>query len=123
MSGSRKTKLEGVTEKDFVRYAQSYGCVCIKGELFGSSHWPDQLVLCPNDHYFWIEFKREGEEPRPGQLIKHNHLRDANHTVIWTDRYEEATGLLDEILCLSKTSSQTVTSWLEHHALVKTRKR
>ena len=45
------------------------GCMPLKGIQDNSNDWPDRLVLCPDSHYFWIEFKRLGEHPRPAHHL------------------------------------------------------
>ncbi len=58
------------------------GCVVLKGKQDNSNDWPDRLILKPNDDgYFWIEFKRLGEEPRPSQKAKFKQLRLKGHRI------------------------------------------
>lgn len=57
------------------------GCVVLKGKQDNSNDWPDRLVLCPDQHFFWIEFKRIGEGPRPSQRTKFRELQRSGHHV------------------------------------------
>ncbi len=47
----------------------------------GRKHAPDDLILLPGKHLF-VECKRPGEKPRPGQEREIERLRDAGFTVL-----------------------------------------
>lgn len=102
MRGSRKGKPEKIAEDDFVKYAATYQCLALKYAPDKSADWPDRLVLLPDNRFFWLEFKREGEVPRESQHTKHRYLRAWGHKVYWVDNLEDAKKILHETLRLSK---------------------
>ncbi len=57
------------------------GCYTFKGKQDNSNDWPDRLVLKPTREFFWVEFKRIGEEPRPSQRTKFRELRKKGHHI------------------------------------------
>jgi hypothetical protein len=46
----------------------------------GRNHGPDDLILLPG-RSFYVECKRPGEKPRPGQAREHDRLRASGITV------------------------------------------
>jgi len=70
-----QTKLEIEEEKKFEELAFDLGCKAIKFVIPGIRNAPDRLVLCPESRVIFFEFKRIGEDPRPGQTWFHNGLR------------------------------------------------
>lgn len=42
---------------------------------FGFRSWPDRLYLFDNEVEVWIEYKKPGEVPSPGQKELHRQLR------------------------------------------------
>ena len=83
-----KRELESKVEGNFVDYVVRDGNLSLKYELRAGD--PDQLVLLQKGNHFFIEFKREGEEPRKLQWYRIKELRRMGHAVYWTDDYEEA---------------------------------
>lgn len=54
------------------------GCACIKLTSYGrygSVGWPDTLVLAPEGHAWFIEWKAPGKKPTALQAKKHVLLR------------------------------------------------
>lgn len=90
--------LEVKIENRYVRYAEKRGCLVPKGNPEGRRGYPDRLTLCPEGKFFWIEFKRQGEKPRPLQLSVHRKLRALGHKVYVVDNYEEAVEILESEL-------------------------
>lgn len=69
-------------------------------KITGEAGDPDRLCWLPRGEklvYFWAEWKRLGEPCKPHQLIKHDQLRDAGHTVYVFDNNERARETLDAI--------------------------
>lgn len=60
---------------------RKHNCVVLKGKQDNSNDWPDRLVLKPTREFFWVEFKRLGEAPRPSQMAKFRELRRKGHHV------------------------------------------
>ena len=64
-------------------------CVVLKGKQDNNNDWPDRLILCSSRQFFWIEFKRKGENPRPSQEVKFKQLREKGHNVyVCRNRYD-----------------------------------
>lgn len=76
-----KGKVEKVAEDLFVDEAFRRGFLALKMEVPGWRNWPDRQVLLGHGYVYFIEFKREGEEPRPGQLFRHQKLREKGYNV------------------------------------------
>ena len=45
-----------------------------KAEWVGRRHCPDRFIMCNGKHAF-VEFKRPGEKPRPGQVREIERIR------------------------------------------------
>jgi len=82
------TPLEKIAERQFKKMAEKAGCTVRK---FDSRKYdPDLIVLVPGGRTVFFEFKREGEKPRPGQLKRHEELRELGFTVFVSYTAEEA---------------------------------
>ena len=86
--------LETDMEQSWQRLAQSLSCLSLKLNAKGMRDFPDQTVLCPGGHCFFIEFKLPGEEPRKGQKWYHRLLRNLGFTVYVVDNLVEARQIL-----------------------------
>ena len=69
------TRLESALETRCVSKAVALGYYVRKFKAPGRRNVPDRLFLSPKGVCFFVEFKREGEEPRPGQTHEHNLIR------------------------------------------------
>lgn len=76
-----KGKVEKVAEDQFVEEAFRRGILAVKMEIPGWRNWPDRQVLLGHGYVYFIEFKRENEVPRSGQLYRHQKLREKGYTV------------------------------------------
>lgn len=76
-----KGKVEKVAEDQFVEEAFRRGILALKMEIPGWVNWPDRQVLLGHGYVYFIEFKRDGEEPRPGQVFRHKELRAKGYSV------------------------------------------
>lgn len=85
-----KSKVESVTENHFVEEAFRRGFLALKMEIPGWRNWPDRQVLLGHGYVYFIEFKREGEEPRAGQVYRHQKLREKGYTVYVCDTLADA---------------------------------
>lgn len=85
-----KGKVEKVAEDQFVEEAFRRGYLALKMEIPGWRNWPDRQVLLGHGYVFFIEFKREGEEPRAGQVFRHQKLREKGYTVYVCDTLADA---------------------------------
>ena len=59
----------------------------------GRNHGPDDLILLPG-RSFYVEAKRPGEKPRPGQEREHERLRAAGITVHVVSTFAEIDAIL-----------------------------
>lgn len=57
---------------------------------YGNRSWPDRMILLPKVPAFFIEFKRPGEGPSPGQEQKIKELRALGKRVYICDDSEQA---------------------------------
>jgi hypothetical protein len=62
----------------------------IKLKRAQESGYPDRMFLIPGGRPLFIEFKREGKEPEPYQVMIHERLRYAGYTVEVHDTVEGA---------------------------------
>lgn len=90
-----KGKVEAVAEKKFVAECKRRRVLSLKMSIPGWRNWPDQQVLIGQGHVFYIEFKRQGEVPRDGQLYRHAKLRSKGYSVYVCDTYEDAVKALE----------------------------
>lgn len=67
-------------------FAEKTGCKLLK--IQGSKGWPDRLLLAPNGHMMFLEFKREGEGPRPLQAEILRQLQEMNFMAEQVDNLE-----------------------------------
>lgn len=72
--------LESKLEQDACQYALSFRVVSLKLDKI-KRNWPDRGFFLPRSKLLLIEFKREGEEPRPAQLAGHKYLNELGHFV------------------------------------------
>lgn len=85
-----KPKLEKIVEDQFVEEAFRRGYLALKMEVPGWRNWPDRQVLLGHGYVFFIEFKREGEDPRAGQLFRHRKLREKGYSIYVCDTLADA---------------------------------
>lgn len=79
-----------------VDYAQSKSILLKKCSIPGERNWPDRIGLCQNNHTFFIEFKRPGEEARKSQLQNHRMLKRLGYQVYICDNIETAKEIIDK---------------------------
>jgi hypothetical protein len=72
---------ESKLEKDAVDYAVTFDCVHYKLNGAGRRGKVDHLFALPNGWDWYVEFKRDGEEPRTLQRLDHKNLRRRHHIV------------------------------------------
>lgn len=82
--------LEKKAEDKYATYVEKRGGLAIKFKALGRRGWPDRLTLLNNGKFFWMEFKAEGEEPRPLQSYIHKKLKKLKHKIYTCDNYEKA---------------------------------
>ena len=96
-----KARSEASIQKSLVDYARGAGCVVIKQSTagrFGTSGWPDLLIITPSGVCGFIEVKREGEEPTPLQTRRMEELRAVKAHVNWTDNVLHGKSLIRALM-------------------------
>lgn len=79
---------ESEIEEKFRLAVVELGGIAYKFVVPGRRHVPDRLVLLPNNQHAFVELKRPGEIPRPGQFREHERLRELRHKVFVIDSVE-----------------------------------
>ena len=87
--------LEKDLEKKFCETAKALGMYPIKMSDLSRKGAPDRMVLCSMGQVFFVEFKREGEEPTKLQSTYHEFLRDMGFNVYICDCFQEIHDILD----------------------------
>ena len=105
-----KRQLERVNEKSFCREAAKHKLMGVKMNMFGRRSWPDRLFLGAYRLIFFVEFKREGEEPTPQQADTHKFLRKWGFNVYVVDQ----TGVAEQIILAEKGFAKKC--WLQVEA-------
>lgn len=82
--------LEKLLEDKAVAYAIGLGYLHWKMNALGSKGKPDQLFLSQYGQYFWIEFKRAGEDPELLQQYWAKQITIRRGLVYGCDNYEHA---------------------------------
>jgi hypothetical protein len=80
--------LEKTIETAVVKHAKKRGLLVYKLEKRNA---PDRLFILPSGYCFFIEFKRFGQKPRPGQEHEFQRLRNSGRAVYVVD--ETAVGI------------------------------
>ena len=96
-------QLEVAVEQACRRYAMKHDCMFLK--IKGNTGWPDRLLLTPHGYHVFVEFKREGEEPRDLQLHILEGLNKNGHGALWIDNLESFKKLVTYLLSLPPRGS------------------
>ena len=83
-------KLEVDIEQAAADWACARGWESIKFTPRGSRGWPDRIFISISGVHVWIEFKKNGKEPRKVQLYRIKQLRKRAVNAFWIDNLEEA---------------------------------
>jgi len=89
--------LESKIERDFKKYCDSKGVMCLKMIAAGDSGMPDRTMYGPGFTYM-IEFKRPQHYPSPLQKHMHDKLRKLGHVVLCFNTEGAAEDSLDTFL-------------------------
>ena len=90
-----KMMLEKQIEEKVGTYAKEQGFLVYKFTSPQRSAVPDRLYINPRGFMFFVEFKREGVLPTPGQLREHDKLRKQRCTVEVIDSVEAGKEMID----------------------------
>lgn len=80
--------LESVIENNLTRRVEALGGLTYKLAPTGRINKPDRLVMLPNGKLFFVECKRPGKKPRPGQIREHERLRRLGYRVVVLDSHD-----------------------------------
>ncbi len=92
-------------EQKAADYAQKLGGLLNKCVVPGIRDYPDRIGLFPNQHTFFIEFKRPGYEPRRGQLANHRMLKRLGFTVYVCDNLIDAKAIIDKEMEIARAKT------------------
>lgn len=87
--------IEKEIEKRVKTYAESKGWLTRKWTSPGHSFVPDQIFISPLGQVVFVEFKRHGGVPTPGQQREHEKLRRQNCIVYTIDSVEAGKEMID----------------------------
>lgn len=75
---------ESVDERETSAEWRRLGNIELKIMACNHDGWPDRWYksLSLGVPAFWCEWKREGEEPEPHQVLRHNEIREQGEIVI-----------------------------------------
>lgn len=95
MGPERKIQVKVI---DYAR--KRYGALCKKSETgkFGSTGWPDYLILGHEGVYFFIEFKAPGGKLTPLQQSVMKEIERRGHQYYIVDDADEGKRMIDEEL-------------------------
>jgi Holliday junction resolvase len=85
--------LERDVDRQFTKLLKKDGLTSIKLSTlgrYGTSGWPDRLVLAPGGIAVFVELKAPGKEPTDLQLDRIQQLNDLGFNAGWCDNAEEA---------------------------------
>lgn len=89
--------LEKTIERAAVKRLELQGCLTLKLEMMYNVGWPDRLVVMPNGHIFFIEFKRPGGKVTKLQEERHRQLKNRGvHVYVCTSVVEAVEALCAE---------------------------
>lgn len=87
--------LEKDIERKVCQYARSKGWLTRKWVSPSHNFVPDQIFIAPGGRVIFIEMKREGRKPTPGQLREHEKLRKQGCLVFVVDNVADGKCLID----------------------------
>ena len=85
---------ERTLEKGLVQYCKGRGWLCVKAP--DVANVPDRIIIGKGFVAF-IELKRFGETPRPGQLEYLDRLRDLDQNAVWFDNITDTITYLESL--------------------------
>lgn len=88
--------IEADIEKYLAERVKNAGGEVRKAEWVGRRHCPDRRVMHPK-MCVWVECKRPGAKPRPGQLREHERMRALGENVAVVSTFDEVDALVARV--------------------------
>jgi len=77
------------------KYARDRGFLVYKFTDPTQAGVPDRILISPQGHLFFVEFKAPGKKPRANQLAEHKRLQEHGQHVYVIDSVERGKALID----------------------------
>ena len=87
--------LEKEIEAKVCEYAKQLNVLVYKFTSPNRMAVPDRMLIRPDGHIWFVEFKREGAKPTPAQEREHHRLRQHKVSVFVIDNVEEGKLMID----------------------------
>lgn len=87
--------LEKQIEAAVCEYAKTKNVLVYKFTSPNRMAVPDRMLIRPDGHIWFVEFKREGAKPTPAQEREHHRLRQHKVSVFVIDNVEEGRLMID----------------------------
>jgi hypothetical protein len=87
--------LEKDIEAKVCEYAKQLNVLVYKFTSPNRMAVPDRMLIRPDGHVWFCEFKREGAKPTPAQEREHHRLRQHKVSVFVIDNVEEGKLMID----------------------------
>ena len=91
----KNNPLESYIESKVCDYAKSKGCLVYKFTSPSRRSVPDRMFIAPGGHVWFIEFKRLGLKPTPGQEVEIEKIRSKGGIVRVVDEVREGKRIVD----------------------------
>lgn len=88
---TRAVRRESSLERSFFAYLKKH-CPKVQNRKMHGTADPDRLILLPKHFAFFIEFKRDGENPQESQEIRHAQLSELGYTILIVSDKRSADG-------------------------------
>jgi hypothetical protein len=96
----KRDPLEKNIEAKVRAYAIKLGCYVRKFSSPGNRSVPDRIILTPNGVTGYLEMKRRGKKPTPGQADEIDLIKAHKAPVTWADNFEDGKAFVDELMRL-----------------------
>ena len=91
--------IESQFERKLVRWCRSQNILCLKNNANWYRNFPDRTIVLPGEPNiaFFLELKRPGEKPRPGQVNRLRRLRRMGYHAVYVDDLHEAIVVIQNV--------------------------
>lgn len=94
--------LEKEIEAKVVAHAKALGCYVRKFTSPAHRSVPDRMFITPNGIVFFMELKRLGQKPTPGQVVEIERIRKMGVKVFVCDCVEDGKNVVDAMVKVKK---------------------